>query len=382
MADALSRDALLAPLAAPSTRFRTRFAHSLAPSAGFRARWDRGESTDLVVVLRAGTSDLRSLPWDLLEAGRKLEFSLGELFPELSYPVVASLDRTDLDALFVAQEEHRSGNLGENSTRDFILRHVFSIAPEVVKKPTDLLAVLLRRHHQSLRIPRTLDDRLIHVLRRSGAFADWPLETIVPDREAFFAFLQERWPLFLDELAADSTEPPDQEPDRPPLALPGPPRLPFEHDDVRVIIDTLFLEGLLEPVAHPAAPALDRTWAAVGLRADPAADRNRRWPGLVEAVIDAVPGPDARHQDWQSFAPKWAQLVVLRAEQGRDLKPDEALRFVELCDRVDAAFLAWTETRYGTLHNQPAVPLSWSTTCRASSPARSRTIPKAAWRSS
>jgi hypothetical protein len=41
------------------------------------------------------------------------------------------------------------------------------------------------------------------VLRQNGLFEDWPLETIIPDAQAFFAFLQERWPVFLDRFAAE-----------------------------------------------------------------------------------------------------------------------------------------------------------------------------------
>ena len=61
---------------------------------------------------------------------------------------------------------------------------------------------LLRRHYRGQRIPADLDERFIQLLRQSSFFDDWPLETLVTDREAFFAFLQERWPIFLDREAA------------------------------------------------------------------------------------------------------------------------------------------------------------------------------------
>ncbi|MDQ7053926.1 MAG: hypothetical protein Q9P14_13965 [candidate division KSB1 bacterium] len=64
----------------------------------FRAHWDNGEQTELVVLLRTLSNDLTALPYDLLQSGRKLAFSLADLFPKLSYPVVATLDRADLDA--------------------------------------------------------------------------------------------------------------------------------------------------------------------------------------------------------------------------------------------------------------------------------------------
>jgi len=84
----------------------------------FRSRWDRGEETDLV-VLRTASHDLSTLPYDLLQAGRKLSFSLSDIFPNLSYPVVATLDRTDLDALFEAQAKYASERLGDDATKLF-----------------------------------------------------------------------------------------------------------------------------------------------------------------------------------------------------------------------------------------------------------------------
>jgi HAD superfamily hydrolase (TIGR01509 family) len=48
--------------------------------------------------------------------------------------------------------------LGDNATKEFVLRHVFEIAPELVKKPPDLLRALLRRHYRGQRIPKALDD--------------------------------------------------------------------------------------------------------------------------------------------------------------------------------------------------------------------------------
>ena len=146
-----------------------------------------------------------TLPYDLLQAGRKLSFNLGDIFPNLSYPVVCALDRGDMDALFEAQDRHAPGQLGDNATKEFVLRHVFAIAPELIKQPSDLLRVLLRRHYKGQRIPVILDERFIQLLQENSTFDNWPLESLVPDREAFFAFLQERWPIFLDREAAKAS---------------------------------------------------------------------------------------------------------------------------------------------------------------------------------
>ncbi|WP_218915777.1 hypothetical protein [Spirochaeta thermophila] len=109
------------------------------------------------------------MPYDLLQAGRKLSFSVSDLFPNLSYPMVAALDRADLDALFDAQTKHAPGQLGDNATKEFVLRHVFKIAPELIKQPSDLLRVLLRRHYRGMRIPAILDEHFIKIIYHKSA---------------------------------------------------------------------------------------------------------------------------------------------------------------------------------------------------------------------
>ncbi len=128
--------------------FEDHISFRYAYESKFRSRWDQGEWTELVVVLRSAANDLGCLPYDLLQAGRRLSFNLGEIFPNLSYPVVTALDRGDLDALYEAQKRHAPGVLGDNATKGFLLRHVFGISPELIRKPSDLLRVLVRRHYR------------------------------------------------------------------------------------------------------------------------------------------------------------------------------------------------------------------------------------------
>ncbi len=335
--------------------FEDHVAFRYAYESRYRARWDRGELADLVVVLRAAATDLCSLPYDLLQAGRRLEFNLGDLFPNLSYPVVTALDRIHFEALYEAQVRQHPGRLGDNATKDFVLRHVFGVAPELVKQSSDLLRILLRRHYQALRIPELLDHRLIQLLRQSGSFQEWPLNAIVSDREAFFVFLQERWPIFLDQLSGGSEKVAEGVSGYG-LAVTGPELLPFDHDDVRVYLDNLFLEGFLEPVAHPHADEFVGKWVVVGVRTDPASDRLRRWDGLFRTLSASVPDSAAPHQKWQEFAPKWSQLIALKHRVGSGFSEDREREFAQLRERVDGVFLIWMKTRYGTLHNQPPDP--------------------------
>jgi len=337
--------------------FDDHIAFRYAYESKFRSRWDRGEPTDLVVVLRSQASDLGELPYDLLQAGHRLSFSLGDIFPNLSYPVVASLDRGDLDALYEAQQRHAPGRLGDNATKEFILRHVFQIAPELISKPSELLRALLRRHYRGRAIPTLLDARFIQLLRQNSVFDDWPLATIVPDREAFFAFVQERWPIFLDRVAKDN-HPAVGELAKPSyvLAIAGPLDLPFDHPDIRVYMDNLFLEGLLRPVFHQWADTLARTWAAIGVRTDPFADRTRRIAKLLDSLPAAIPAEEAPHGDWLHFARRWAELTFLVNEQSEGIVEQIGERIKSLQAQVDNRFLAWIARRYAGLVNLPPAP--------------------------
>jgi len=347
--------------------FEDHIAFRYAYESKFRSRWDRGEHTDLVVVLRSQASDLSGLPYDLLQAGRRLSFNLGDIFPNLSYPVVTALDRGDLDALYEASIRHAPGQLGDNATKEFVLRHVFEIAPELIKQPSDLLRVLLRRHYRGQRIPTDLDERFIQLLRQNNVFDDWPLETLVPDREAFFAFLQERWPIFLDREAAKLT--PSVREDAKPylpaatgaaqaggLSIEGPVELPFDHHDIRVYIDNLFIEGLLHSVPHALADTLAKTWVGIGVRTAPIEDRSRRLGKLIDSLETSIPGEDAKHTDWFHFARGWAELKRVMSDEDWGLSEEQRVHIIKLTRRVDERFQSWITRRFAGLIQLPPNP--------------------------
>ena len=323
----------------------------------FRPGGDSGGKTDLVVVLEGPSSEIESLPYDLLQVGRKLSFNLGDLFPNLTYPVVAELDHGNFDALFRAQEHYSPEKMGDNATKEFILRHVFEIAPELIKGHSDLLHVLLRRHYRGQRIPAILDIRFIQLLRQNDQFREWPLEKIIPNREDFFAFLQERWPVFLDRMVLNE-KPGSVVEDKTGYGFKfsGPKNLPFDHDDIRVYIDNMFLEGMLQSISYDNASALTATWAVIGIRIDPVKDSIRRLERLFESIKNNIPEKNAAHVDWFHFAYLWAEMSVLSHELSKKITSDAKEHIESLYSIVYPAFLTWVLDRFVGLHNQPPVP--------------------------
>jgi len=313
----------------------------------YRSLWDMGEHTDLVVILRLQNADLEALPYDLLQAGRRLSFNLGELFPNLCYPVIEKLDRSLLDALYEAQCKAQPDRMGDNATKDFILRFLFGIAAELISSEVDLLRALLRLHYGKVQIPIILTERLVQLLRGHGGFDAWPLDDIVPDEEAFFAFLQERWPVFLSRLnKTDHVK--DDSPEYG-LKYPGPDALPFDHQDIRVYIDNLFIEGKLTPVTAEVKVETG-SWIRSGITASDSDDEELRINRLFDLIDKDRPTAEYRYTDWTAFALKWAELTSLvHCESTARYQG----RLKELGDVLNAIFTGWLENHYASLINLP-----------------------------
>ena len=218
---------------------------------------------DLVVRLSDDASSLVKLPFDVLAGARKLSFALTDLFPQFSYAVLRALEPQYLDLLYEAQLRFSPGVLGENATKDFILRHVFEIAAELIKSNADL---------------------------------------------------------------------------------------PFDNPDVRVYIDNLFVEGMLQPVEWPGTPA---GWAAVGVRHDPEQDRHRCFAAILDVAEREPPGEDARHGDWLAFARLWAEVSALACEVGAGTDPT---RVFNVRSQVNVRFSEWLQQHFGSLYSLPAAP--------------------------
>lgn len=336
--------------------FDDHVAFRFAYESRFRQHWDRGDSTHLVVVIRTEDGDWNGIPHDLLEdadtSGRLLSFSLPELFPDLSPSVVAELDYDDFDALAQAITNSKPGALGANGTRDFILRNVFEIAPEIIQKSHDLLRVLLRLHYRAQTVPIGFVERLIELLTISQNWSEWPLERVVSNREAFLHFLQERWPHFLAERGFSVVQ--GREPPSP--AISGPVDIPFNHDDVRVYVDNFFAEGLLNPTTAIDAEAVEGTWYRIGVAGNPAEDAGVRLKRLIETFTDDLPQDGANHSEWSSFALRWAEAIRLRWKMEDALPAELAGHQETLHDDIEDRFASWILESYGALFSLQHVP--------------------------
>lgn len=322
----------------------------------YRSKRDTGQYADKRILLRVLDRELNVLPFDILQAGYKITLNLGEVFPNLSYPVLEELPVEYLDKLYQSYHHFKPAPLGNNETCDFILRNIFQISVDLIKAPEDLLRTLLRIHLESKPLPPVLIDRLLNIIERQDTFTDWPLKTLLCEKDNFFKFLQERWPIFINHISGENTLSHEKKDITYGLKVEGPELLPLEDIDVRGYIDDLFLEGILQPIKHTRAGKLIKMhkWAKAGLiTGDHYEDLDN-----LEIFVDNMKGTgfsgEARFQDWLNFASKWAHLNKIRFSIPGLAGTEIEQQILVYQQDMDLAFNKWLHQRYATLYNLPS----------------------------
>ena len=309
----------------------------------YRSKWDSGKALELIIHVHSEDDKVDSLPFDILNKAKKISFSLHDIFPHLSYLIISELDLHNLDILYLSHTQYAQERLGDNATKDFVLRHVFGIAPELTKNASDLLRILLRLHYKGEVIPESLNKRFIQLLRQKNSFKGWPIEDIIPSRQKFFEFLQDGWQTYLNKQInhgyADTRDI----------------DIPFGHDDVKIYIDNFFLEGFLQPVEFDCIDRFSDSWVTVGIIDGTCEDETRILDGLLKDIEEEIPGPEAKYNDWLDFARKWAKV----SSAFYNATTNVVLHYNELhtkCTaRINESFEKWLHIRYACLYNLPSV---------------------------
>ncbi|MBN1993433.1 MAG: BREX-3 system phosphatase PglZ [Anaerolineae bacterium] len=344
--------------------------------ANYRRHWDDEQSTPLVVILRLPEASLQTLPYDLLQSGRQLCFSLPELFPRLSYPVVKTLEPAHLQLLYEAYQHYDGPEMGDQASKAFILRHVFSTTPDAINTQLDLFKLLLARHSHGKLPPAFIDDFLQAKLREKPVLAQSPLLGLLRDPAEFFAFLQAEWAAFLA-----STQSPELLTRENGVAYIAEPTVLVAHPEIRGYLHTLFVEGKLKSIPLPTGWRITDEWAKIGvITQSPEVEEAQRFGELLEQLKNTIPAADASYKDWLRFAALWAELVMLRRQTPDHLTEAHLREYETLHLTIEMQFADWLLGRYHTLPNQPYhsgpvmghhIP-AYLATCRRQSPENAR----------
>jgi hypothetical protein len=316
----------------------------------YRAAWDRGEpgpSRALILHLRG--ANVADLPWDYLRQARKLSLSLVELFPKLSYAVVRQLGSEMLPSLFEAQARHAHQSLGETATKEFVLTHIFRISPHLITRPEDFWRELLRLHYREAVLPPVLAQHVGQVLSERTIFKGIPVAELFMQKSLTLRLVQDAWYRYLTKLGLTGTRTREPvSPDYLPQA-----DIPFDHHDVRVIVDSMFLDGTLHPLVVQGVPATLPEWVKAGVLQDPASMRNLVLDG-IKSLKPEVPTIESPHRDWTHFSRRLGEIISrfhgLDADRAESIK--EAMR--DLVISADDQLREWVGKHYADLPSLPA----------------------------
>lgn len=219
--------------------------------------WSEGVAQSALII-RIGDKD-SYLPFDIVQKAKMVDFHIGQLIPSLDTEVLSQIESKHYQYLIDVTEMYRVGKLSQLDSLDFVLRHIFKIAPEVIQTDVDLVRLLIRRHYLGIEMPSVVEARLIRLLGMKPQFdKEWDFSKLIPHRAEFFAFLQSQWLLYLDTQVIHNKV-------RETGATYPSTRLivPFDDQDIRVFVDNLFADGLLKAVEIEGLPT--EHWAWVGV---------------------------------------------------------------------------------------------------------------------
>ncbi|MAK49101.1 BREX-3 system phosphatase PglZ [Marinobacter sp.] len=317
----------------------------------YRIPWEQGDAgAAKAVVLHVQNNDLSELPWDYLRSARQVRLGLNELFPHLSYSVVQQVGSELLPDLFEAQAKHAPQPLGEAATKDFVLAHIFRLSPHFITQEEDFWRETLRLHYRDICLPEVLAEYISQVIGDNSSFNGIPVASLMGQKDFALRTVQDSWYRYLHELGITGSRISDGQPS---LHIPQV-SIPFDHHDIRVIVDSMFLDGTLHPMEVNGVPSELPEWAKAGVIQDPKAMRDLVLDG-AKTLSDEMPGSDSSYRDWLHFSRRFGEILSrfhsVDAYQAEGIRR-EMRAFVQ---DVDDQLAQWVAKHYADL---PSLPIA------------------------
>lgn len=286
------------------------------------------------IVVDTGERPRAEIPYDMLQLARFVEASLYRFVPKLSPVAMGDVPREHLGRVITAVSTYTGPQMGEQATRDFLLREVYGVVPASLSRSDAYAEYLLRRHYSGEVLPESLDRMLAsQIAPQLDLGAD--IFALLRSPDAFYGWLQSDWTGYVRARTG--------------LQL-REEQVPYEVPEIRVYLDNLFTEGLLEPVRLEEGEL--PSWMRPGVSL-PQDDPDRRFWDLIHKLDETWPGPGASHRDWIAFAWKWAEARARLGAASEDVRPEMLSALRQIQQPSESAFAAWMYECYAGLAMLP-----------------------------
>ncbi len=156
----------------------------------FRELRDSGQATPRLLV-RSASTNLDSVPFDVLDQAEPIYLSVGHLFSHLDRHIMADLDRRLYDRAFRVNSSVGSGRLNRLDTALRLLRDIYFVDPELVTSREDVWALISQIHRWSYPLPGELVEMLAEMLRRWQSVVPVPMRSALTSRHTWEAVLRQ-----------------------------------------------------------------------------------------------------------------------------------------------------------------------------------------------
>jgi hypothetical protein len=203
-------------------------------------------------------------------------------------------------------------------------------------------------HYRNAVLPVPLADHVESILAANPVFDGLPIGELFSSNAFLLRIVQDAWERFLRAQGIVGNRIAESRPRDRYSRI----EIPFDHPDIRTLIDSMFMDGALHPVVAEQIPGDLPSWMSVGLVRDPAALRNLVSDGL-KALRDMMPTADSTHGDWGAFARRFAEILPrfhsLDAVRAQGVKA--SLQEVQCL--ADERLVAWVDKHFADLPSLP-----------------------------
>ncbi|MGF9964515.1 BREX-3 system phosphatase PglZ [Bacillus rhizoplanae] len=290
------------------------------------------------------TNDDITFPYEYIKGNFSTKIDISTIFPKFSAPILRSMNREDLDALFTVHAQYQ-GSSSNKDTLEYIVKYLYKISYEIIDSEVELYKLLLFLHYKKKEIPQIVQDFLIRELKRLEVFHKLPIEKLISSTAFFYQFLEKQWNCFVSkytEYESDQVLDPSQ------LYRTH----PFTNDDVWRLIGNLFMEGTISKVKAESLLQIPE-WMKVGIEEETKLEDLHDKLQHISKRVEEKLGGIKWYKEWIELIDLVAEYKYTALESNDKVYAEEANK---LMMKVNQSFQDWMLKQYHTLISLPPFP--------------------------
>lgn len=268
------------------------------------------------------------IPYDIKSVFYNVSISLRELFPKLNYSVLKELDTDIFEKIYLAYKSYDGGVLSDNGTKDFIIKSVYGIVPELINDLTGLVKVFLSMYYKNTELPKVLSDYLYDKLIQKESLKKSPINEVIYGKDKFFKFIRVQWEYYLRDLIFGTNDA----------------KVNFSDFDIKAYIDNIFYEKFLEPVKIENIEKLPE-WTHAGILYDENERYSKEYNNILKRIKELINSIKS-YKDWLNISSLWAEVLIIFYTRNLNLDKTE---FNKTWKMLEDVFGDWLIDNYSNL---------------------------------